>query len=170
MHGEASIAAICRTFGVSQSAFYKRRRIEGWQRQNLSKIKKEHTVPPVRGAAKVPAQKQDSSTTEPDLEVRRDLVRRLFAAWERRLSMIEQQIITDELGAQNLGVEKQARALSLLVRDFEKLSGIHEQLSVQGAGAAGRAERDQPEPSADAEAWREALARRLERLCEAQAS
>ncbi len=81
--------------------------------------------------------------------------------------MIEQQIAIDDGAVEALGVEKQTRALSLLVRDFEKLSGIYEQLSGQAADPAGQANADEP-TAADAQDWRQALARRLERLCEAR--
>ena len=167
-NGEASVAAICRTFGISQSAFYRRRKLEGWRRA-LRPATRPRGNSSARTKKSVSAQARKPGAAGPDRAERRELVRRLFAAWEQRLSMIEQQIAIDDGAVEALGVEKQTRALSLLVRDFEKLSGIYEQLSGQAADPAGQANADELN-AADAQDWRQALARRLERLCEARAT
>ncbi len=167
-NGEASIATICTTFGISQSTFYRHRKQEGWRRGGALAARPKADLQ-TRTKKAVSEQASKHGDAGPDRAERRGLVRRLFAAWEQRLGMIEEQIVSDDAAIEAVGVEKQTRALSLLVRDFEKLSGIYEQLSGDAADPAGQASTEQPS-AADAEGWRQTLARRLERLCEARAT
>jgi hypothetical protein len=116
---------------------------------------------PLRRAARVPEAK-------PDEHRRRDMVRRLLDALDRRLLQLEARMAPDAAAAAGgetqsaADAERDARTLSGLARLYAKLVELDTDAQVAGQG------RVKPETTDDADRFRRDLALRLQRLDQAR--
>jgi len=144
--GAATVEDICRKHSVSPSAFYRKRKAEGWT--------------PRRPTAEAPA--TEASEIDRRRRRRRGLVSRLFEALERQMREIESRIDGEAGERSAAGRERDARTLASLVRTLEKLLGLD-------TGSGGDATEREGAAHRDIEGLRRALAERIERLASSRA-
>ena len=142
--GEA-VTQICFRFGVSTGALYKRAKAENWPQRSAAK-KKPHNKKNTKQGSKKGREKL------PNKVERRQLIDRLYQAFEKQMSDFESQ---NALMADDGINEKDARTLGSLARTLEKL------IELKNEEEGGSQTQDN---EVDIERLREKLAQRLERM------
>jgi hypothetical protein len=180
MSGEATVAELCASHGVSRGAIYRRARKEGWpMRAKAPSHRSKHRLRSELGKTDA-RQSAGARTDEPRKSASGRAARKSGAPTQAakrrrgktslasRLSILLDRKMTDfenrmaEGGASAADTERDARTLNTLFRLFEKLKGMGAQ-SRSRAAAINDADR-QVEDAHDADRLRTELAQRLERL------
>jgi hypothetical protein len=153
VHGDWSLGRIGDAYDVSAYRIRAQAKKDGWKRLVGTK--------PLRrpsGATKGTPAKVDDR--------RRDMVRRLLDALDKKLMQLEARMAPDaEPGGEPQSaadIERDARTLSGLARLYAKL--VELDASAQGAGGDNKEGAVRPEATEDAEHFRRDLALRLQRL------
>ncbi|MEP3233394.1 MAG: hypothetical protein ABJO30_11255 [Hyphomicrobiales bacterium] len=142
--GEA-VTQICIRYGVSSAALYKRAKAENWPQRRMTKKKPKKT-------SKIKRAANEGGKVPPNKVERRQLIDRLYQAFEKQMSDFEIQNATTADDGIN---EKDARTLGSLARTLEKLIELksEEEGDIQTQNQ-----------EVDIERLREKLAQRLERM------
>ena len=144
---------------MSRTALVVRAKKEGWVR--LVGTKPLKTGPKPRPPSE--------PKPKPAAQLRRDMVRRLLEALDKRLTLLETRMAQDaELGEamqSAADAERDARALSGLARLYAKLVELDD---AARAGGKGTTDNAKPEATDDADRLRHELALRLQRLNQAR--
>lgn len=168
--------AICEQFGISSPILYKRRRTENWP------LRGRNWTPPDTAA---PPAEQNKTTPQPTPRATRAaLIIRLYRAIDLKLTQMEKLKTKDE-DTSSADHERETRALTSLVRNFERVTELHADPSRQIGKSNARSTRavlstapahtaaDAAAPAnaataaanpADAERLRRDIAQRLERI------
>jgi hypothetical protein len=161
VHGDLSLDRIARRRGMSRTAIVLRAKKKGWVRLVGTKPLKPGPKPRPPGAL----------MPKPAAQLRRDMVRRLLEALDKRLTLLETRMAPDaELGEamqSAADAERDARTLSGLARLYAKLVELDD---AARADTKGKPERSvtKPEATDDADRLRHDLALRLQRLNQAR--
>jgi hypothetical protein len=143
---------------MSRTALVVRAKKEGWVRLIGTKPLKTGPKPRPPGEPK----------PKPAAQLRRDMVRRLLTALDKRLTLMEMRMAPDaELGEamqSAADAERDARTLSGLARLYAKLVELDD---AARAGGKGQTDNAKPEATDDADRLRRDLALRLQRLNQA---
>jgi hypothetical protein len=164
VHGDWSQRRIALHHGVSARALGVRAKKEGWVRLVGTRKLRPGRKPSPPGAPKA------KRATIEELR-RRDVIRRLLEALDKRLIQLEKRMAIDGedgVPAQSaVDTERDARTLSGLARLYAKLVELDD-----GKSAKGEPDRDKsvtkPEATDDADRFRRDLALRLQRLNQAR--
>lgn len=135
--GKDSVDSLCKTFRVTRTALYQRRRREKWRPRN----------------------RVDRTSKFTRSNRRRVMVARIFEALEQQIGDIEISLRNEagKTDSSAAGRERAARTLSSLVRTLEKLFELD-------TGADPAAEARKEAAHRDIEGLRQALAERIARL------
>ena len=142
--GEA-VTQICTRYGVSTGALYKRAKVENWPQRSKAKKK------PIK-TNKIKPTAKTGEKGSPEKVERRQLIDRLYQAFEKQMSDFELQNASTTDDGIN---EKDARTLGSLARTLEKL------IELKSEEEGGSQTQNQ---EVDIERLREKLAQRLERM------
>lgn len=181
-----SVKVLSEDFGVSSSTIYRKARLQNWVRKNLVSPKENLVSPKEIDAVEEPVSKLDAELrnlgalkSEPSvfagkflpLSQRKALINRLYRALEQKIGFVEARLEVEE-NPSAAESEKDARTLTALVRLFEKLSELENQVLNERCQDAMTAEtaidsskvQDSDRGEPDAERLRATLAAKLERL------
>lgn len=168
-------AAFCRRLGVSASAYYSRRRREGWPprgrprghqrrragRQNETECHVEKTVP---GSGAGQFQKAASARPERSgkrrRSSRRQLTKRLYSTIEQELQQLENQVARGTVDGVG-DLERRSRTLMTMIRSLEKVLELDADKSKRTRQGAKRTEQQARD---NIDQLRQEIAERLERL------
>lgn len=166
IHGNWSLARIGERYGVSPKTITAHAKKGGWRRLAGTKSLPRGRRPRPPGAPKA------KRATSEELR-RRDMVRRLLQALDKRLTLLEARMAPDaETGGQPpsaADAERDARTLSGLTSLYAKLIELDD--AAKGGGKAEGSKNEaaaKPETSDDADLFRRDLALRLQRLNQAR--
>ena len=143
--GGEAVTQICIRYGVSTGALYKRAKAESWPQRSEAKKKPKKTNKKRRAA-------RAGEKISPDRVERRQLIDRLYQAFEKQMSDFEIQNASNADDGIN---EKDARTLGSLARTLEKLI----ELKSEEEGDSHTQNQE-----VDIERLREKLTQRLERM------
>lgn len=179
----ASVADICRTFSLTSAQLYARRAAEGWPYRGPVQPKPK-PKPTASAPAPSPAQPSGSASNAPTAphapaqhsratprDLRAALLQRLYNAIDLKLNQLEKHM-TSSNDVSSADHERDTRALTSLVRSFERVTEFDPDRANRTAAATGPAAADPAASSpvlataADAERLRRDIAQRLERILE----
>lgn len=161
---DEQITAFCERYGVSRSAYYARRRREGWppRPKDRASLQAEPVQTPVTAARAAVAAAKAASKQAP--ESRQALAKRLHAAIDHELRQLE--IGADARGGVSVqDIERRTRTLMNMIRGFEKVLelGSDKQKPKRKKPSRGNAG-DGRSAADEAARMRHEIAERLERL------
>jgi hypothetical protein len=161
VHGDWSLQRIADAHGVSQTAVIQRAKKHGWVRLVGTKRLRPGPRPGKPKAKRAAAE-----------EIRRrDIVRRLLEALDKRLIHLEKRMAPDaesgDVAQSAADAERDARTLSGLARLYAKLVELDDSASTKGEPDQDKSV-TKPEATDDADRLRRDLALRLQRLNQAR--
>lgn len=163
--GEISVAAIARRHGLKESAVYRMRRLLGWQARDPDRVAaggraRRAAADATDGETAAAASTAQMPAAATARVSKRRLIQRLYGAINRKLEQMEVSMTSPE-PITAADSERETRALSTLIKTYEKVQALETDLTrdAGAARAAGVAADDQDRK-------REALAERIRKVRE----
>jgi hypothetical protein len=164
---DEAAAAFCRRLGVSRSAYYSRRKREGWgprvcEGASVESKEKQASLGRLPGGARLNQKQAAASATQakPRKVSRRQLTKRLYAAIEQELEQLESQVARGAVDSVSV-IERRSRTLMTMIRSLEKVLELDADKSKRPRQAA---KRDERQARDNIDQLRQEIAQRLERL------